>query len=175
MRVPGPGLTAVVGAAALVTLILPSAVVAAEPAAVSGTAVHRFSTAVTHSEEPTATGSIRRSTDIVEIDGDLRGKVLYHATSEVDTTSGTLEVTGKQLFSGTVLGSEPLIFYDEEFRFEGDLETGAVRGEVLLRRSEDAGPGAYETCHLVVEGSGEKTPEGDVITHYSGTCTPSGE
>ena len=51
---------------------------------VSGTGVHLFSTAIIHSQTPTETGLIQRSTDIVELDGDLRGRVLYHPVSVFD-------------------------------------------------------------------------------------------
>jgi hypothetical protein len=40
--------------------------------------VHYFTTAMIHSQTPTATGMIQRSTDIIELSGDLKGRVLYH-------------------------------------------------------------------------------------------------
>ena len=136
---------------------------------VTGTAVHHFTTAIIHSETPTATGKVQRSTDIVDLSGDLKGRVLYHPTTVIDTVKGTLVNTGSQVFSGTVLGSEPVLLYDDRFRFELNLKTGGVEsGEVHLS-NRLAGPKVG--CDLVVVGSGAKTPEGDGIVEYRGTCT----
>jgi hypothetical protein len=136
---------------------------------VSGTAVHHFTTAIIHSETSTATGKVQRSTDIVELTGDLKGRVLYHPTTVIDTVKGTLVNTGSQVFSGTVLGSEPVLLYDDRFRFEVNLKTGGVEsGEVHLS-TRLAGPKVG--CDLVVVGAGTKTSEGDGIVDYRGTCT----
>ena len=137
--------------------------------AVSGRAVHYFTTAIIHSQTPTATGMIQRSTDIIELSGDLKGRVLYHPTSVFDFVKGTLVNTGNQVFSGTVLGSSPVLLHDDEFRFEVDLNTGGLEsGEVHLT-DRIAGPKIQ--CDLVAVGAGEKTPEGDSVVDYSGTCT----
>ena len=137
--------------------------------AVSGRAVHYFSTAMIHSQTPTATGMIQRSTDIIELSGDLKGRVLYHPTSVFDFVKGTLVNTGNQVFSGTVLGSAPVLLHDDEFRFEVNLNTGGLEsGEVHLT---DSIAGPKIRCDLVAVGVGEKTPEGDAIVDYSGTCT----
>ena len=137
--------------------------------AVSGRAVHYFTTAIIHSQTPTATGTIQRSTDIIELSGDLKGRVLYHPTSVFDFVKGTLVNTGNQVFSGTVLGSAPVLLHDDEFRFEVDLNTGGLEsGEVHLT-DRIAGPKIQ--CDLVAVGAGEQTPEGDSIVDYSGTCT----
>jgi len=135
---------------------------------VSGTAIHHFTTALIHTEKPTATGKVQRSTDIIDLDGDLKGRVLYHPTTVIDTVKGRLVNTGSQVFSGTVLRSEPVLLYDDRFRFEVDLKTGGVEsGEVHLSNSL-AGPKV--SCDLTVVGSGAKTPEGDGIVQYRGTC-----
>ena len=134
---------------------------------VSGTGVHRFSTAVIHSQENTATGMIQRSTDIVELEGDLDGRVLYHPVSVFDFASGTLINTGQQVFSGTVLGSEPVLIRDEEFRFEVNLATGQTVGEIYLEH-RIAGPRIR--CRLQVDGNGTMTPEGDAVVEYQGLC-----
>ena len=137
--------------------------------AVSGRAVHYFTTAIIHSQTPTATGMIQRSTDIIELSGDLKGRVLYHPTSVFDFVKGTLVNTGNQVFSGTVLGSSPVLLHDDEFRFEVNLNTGGLEsGEVHLT-DRIAGPKIQ--CNLVAVGAGEKTPEGDSVVDYSGTCT----
>ena len=135
---------------------------------VSGTAIHRFTTAIIHSQKPTVTGKIQRSTDLVELRGDLKGHVLYHPVTVIDTVGGTLVNTGSQVFSGTVLASEPVLLYDDRFRFEVNLRTGAESGEVHLS-TRLAGPKVG--CDLVVVGAGRKTPEGDSIVEYRGTCT----
>ncbi len=137
--------------------------------AVSGRAVHYFTTAIIHSQTPTATGMIQRSTDIIELSGDLKGRVLYHPTSVFDFVKGTLVNTGNQVFSGTVLGSPPVLLHDDEFRFEVNLTSGGLEsGEVHLT---DRIAGPKIRCDLVAVGAGEKTPAGDSIVDYSGTCT----
>ena len=137
--------------------------------AVSGRAVHHFTTAMIHSQTPTATGMIQRSTDIIELSGDLKGRVLYHPTSVFDFVNGTLVNTGNQVFSGTVLGSAPVLLHDDEFRFEVDLNTGGLEsGEVHL---SDRIAGPKIRCDLDAVGVGEQTPEGNSIVEYSGTCT----
>jgi hypothetical protein len=141
---------------------------------VSGGAVHFFTTAVIHSEEPTQTGKVQRSTEIIRLTGDLDGYILYHPTSTFDLAGGTLVNTGTQVFSGTVAGSEPVILHDDRFRFEVDLATGATVGEVHLSRSRDApDPGAWYECDLEVVGTG-MTPAGDAMANYSGSCTGRG-
>jgi hypothetical protein len=138
---------------------------------VSGAAVHYFSTAIIHSQEPTVTGQVQRSTDIIELTGDLHGYILYHPTSVFDFQAGTLVNTGTQIFSGSVAGSEPLILHDDEFHFEVDLATGATIGEVRLGRSNDAPQrGNWYECRLEVVGTG-LTPEGDNVSDYTGMCT----
>lgn len=142
---------------------------------VSGSAVHYFSTAIVHSREPTGTGRIQRSTDIVELSGDLRGYVLYHPTSVFDVQAETLVNTGTQVFSGTVAGSGPVLLHGDEFRFDVDLATGETTGEVHLRRSEDAPhPGHWFECDLEIVGTGQ-TPEGDNLADYTGSCTEFGD
>ena len=143
----------------------------AEPVtrSVSGSAVHFFTTAIVHSQTPTETGMIQRSTDIIELSGDLKGRVLYHPISVFDFAKGTLVNTGHQVFSGTVLGSAPVLLHDDEFRFEVDLNTGGLEsGEVHL---SDRIAGPKIRCDLVVVGAGAKTPEGNGIVDYRGTCT----
>jgi hypothetical protein len=136
---------------------------------VSGTAVHFFTTALIHSQKSTAAGMIQRSTDIIELSGDLKGRVLYHPTSVFDFVKGTLVNTGNQVFSGTVLGSPPVLLHDDEFRFEVDLKSGGLEsGEVHL---SDRLAGPKIRCDLVAVGAGAKTPEGNGIVDYSGTCT----
>lgn len=143
----------------------------ARPFAVSGSAVHFLSTAVVHSQEPTANGMVQRSTDVIELRGDLSGYVLYHPTSVFDFEAGTLVNTGTQIFSGTVAGSAPVILHDDTFRFEVDLATGATTGVVYLGRSKDAPlKGTWYECTLDVVGTGV-TPEGDNLSDYTGECT----
>ena len=135
---------------------------------VSGKAVHFFTTALIHSRETTATGMIQRSTDIVELSGDLVGRVLYHPTSVFDNVNGTLVNTGHQVFSGTVLGSAPVMLHDDTFRFDVNLRSGIESGEVHLT---DRIAGPKIRCDLVASGTGVKTPEGNALVDYTGTCT----
>jgi hypothetical protein len=136
---------------------------------VSGKAVHYFTTAIIHSQTPTATGMIQRSTDIIELSGDLKGRVLYHPTSVFDFVNGTLVNTGNQVFSGTVLGSAPVLLHDDEFRFEVNLNSGGLEsGEVHL---SDRIAGPKIRCDLGAVGAGATTPEGNSVVDYSGTCT----
>lgn len=141
---------------------------------VQGSAIHYFSTAVEHSVEPTETGQIVRSTDVIRLSGDIEGFALYHPTTVIDGRAGTLVNTGTQIFSGTIGGSDPVILHDNRFRFEVDLQTGATRGQVFLGRSEDAPHrGFWIECELTVVGTG-MTPEGDGLADYSGTCREMG-
>lgn len=133
---------------------------------VAGSGVHLFTSAMIHSIEPTGSGHIQRSTDIIELSGDLEGRVLYQPVSVFDFTAGTLVNTGNQVFSGTVFGSEPVMIHDDTFRFEVDLATGATVGTVEFDRVI-AGP--HIQCWLDVVGTG-MTPEGDALVDYTGVC-----
>lgn len=134
--------------------------------AVSGTAVHYFSSVIVHSQEPTPTGMIQRSTDTVELSGDLKGRVLYHPVTVFDFAEGTMVNTGHQVFSGTVLGSAPVLLFDDEFRFDLDLATGAHSGEVHL---SDNLAGPKIRCDLNVVGTGLDA-NGNGLVSYTGEC-----
>ena len=133
---------------------------------VSGTGTHFFTTAIIHSQEPTPTGFIQRSTDIVELEGDVKGRVLYQPVSVFDFAAGTLVNTGHQVFSGTVLGSEPVLISDDQFRFEVDLVTGSTVGKIRLV-TPLAGPKTW--CELEAFGTGP-TDGGDATLAYTGRC-----
>lgn len=133
---------------------------------VAGTGIHYFTTAQVHSKEPTPTGYVQRSTDIVELDGDLKGRVLYHPVSVFDFAAGTLVNTGHQVFSGTVLDSEPVLIYDDEFRFEVNLFTGETVGKIFLLRTMT---GPKTQCELEARGTGS-TSGGDATIAYTGRC-----
>jgi len=133
---------------------------------VSGVGVHYFTTAIIHSQQPTASGMVQRSTDIVELDGDLEGRLLYHPVSVFDFAAGTLVNTGHQVFSGTVLGSDPVLIHDDEFRFDVNLASGETTGKVYLL---DPIAGPKIRCELDVVGTGA-TPAGDAIVAYTGRC-----
>lgn len=70
------------------------------------------------------------------------------------------------MFSGTVLGSLPVLLHDDSFRFEVDLSTGATVGIVHLEH-RIAGP--QIRCRLEVAGTG-LTPAGDAAFDYAGEC-----
>lgn len=177
-RTPGRWLQAALGIALAVGVALSTAATptasGGEALTVSGTGVHAFSTAIIHSQVATESGMIQRSSDIVTLRGDLEGHLLYHPTSIFDDEGGTLVNTGTQLFSGTVLGSEPVILHDDRFRFEVDLETGATTGAVYLGRSNDA-PAAetWFDCDLAIVGTGV-TDDGDATFTYEGSCQRNG-
>jgi hypothetical protein len=133
---------------------------------VEGSGTHYFTTAIVHSSEPTETGFIQKSTETVDLTGDLIGRLLYQPVSVFDFAKGTLVNTGHQVFSGTILGSAPVLLYDDSFRFEVDLATGATVGEVHLT-DDLAGPDIR--CKLAIVGTG-MTPEGNATFDYSGEC-----
>ncbi len=133
---------------------------------VSGTGTDILNGAIVHSKKPTATGAIQRGTEIVELGGDLNGKILYHVTTVINNHNGTLVNTGDQVFSGTIAGSEPVMIHDSKFRFEVNLATGAETGSVYLF-DHIAGP--HVRCELKVTGTG-KTGDGNPTFSYTGTC-----
>ena len=134
---------------------------------ISGTGTHFFTTAIVHSQEPSAEQwTTQRSTDIVELRGDLEGYVLYHVTSRI--VDGKMVNTGKQAFSGTIRGSEPVFLFDDEFRFEVDLASGATVGTIRLRESADAREGAYRV-DLEAAGTG-LTEDGNATIGWTGAC-----
>lgn len=133
---------------------------------VSGTGTDLLNSTVVHSKKQTATGFVQHGTEIVELAGDLNGKVLYHVTTVIDTQKGTLTNTGDQVFSGTVKGSEPVMIRDSRFRFEVNLATGAETGSVYLF-DHIAGP--HVRCQLKVTGTG-KAADGNPTFSYTGNC-----
>ena len=133
---------------------------------VSGTGTDLLNGAIVHSKQPTATGVVQHGTEIVELAGDLTGKILYHVTTVIDNQKGTLTNTGDQVFSGTIAGSEPAMIHDSRFRFEVNLATGADRGSVYLF---DHVAGPRVSCQLKVTGTG-KTADGNPTFKYAGSC-----
>jgi hypothetical protein len=133
---------------------------------VSGTGTDLLNGAIVHSKAQTATGVIQHGTEMVELSGDLVGKVLYHVTTVIDNQSQTLTNTGDQVFSGTIKGSEPVMLHDSRFKFEVNLATGNEMGSVHLT-DHVAGPAA--SCELKVTGSG-KAADGNPTFKYKGTC-----
>lgn len=163
--------TAAVAAAWLTGALGLSEGAAAAPAGrvvqVAGTGVDLHNTLIVHSETKTPSGVLQRSTEIVELNGDLHGKVLYQVTTVIDSAKGTLVNTGSQVYSGTVAGSEPVMLYDHRFRFEVNLATGAEHGVVYLV-GHLAGPRVQ--CRLRVTGTGKDAP-GNPTFSYRGECT----
>jgi hypothetical protein len=166
-RIKTAGLFFVVVASAVTRI----AAFAVEPTAertikVSGTGTDLLNGALIHSKKPTVTGMIQRGTEIVELSGDLRGKILYHVTTVIDNQKGTLVNTGDQVFSGTIAGSEPVMIHDSRFRFQVKLASGAESGSVYL---SDHIAGPHVRCELKVTGTG-KTADGNPTFSYTGTC-----
>ena len=121
--------------------------------------------------DATSTGLIQQSTEIVELHGDLRGRVLYHVTSVFDFVNGTLVNTGDQVYSGTIAGSAPAMIHDDQFRFEVNLITGKETGHVFLF-DHIAGPKVR--CTLEAVGTGLNA-QGNPTFTYSGECTFRGQ
>lgn len=134
---------------------------------VAGSGLDHLTTAVIHSKKSTSTGTIQESTEIVELSGDLKGRVLYHVTTVVDSVHGTLVNTGDQVYSGTIAGSAPVMIHDDQFRFDVNLATGRERGRVYLF-GHIAGPKVR--CTLDVVGTGMNA-EGNPTFTYKGQCT----
>jgi len=134
---------------------------------VAGTGYDELNGAMVHSKQKTATGVIQRSTEIVVLDGDLHGRVLYQVTSVIDDKAGTLVNSGNQVFSGTVAGSAPVMLYDSMFRFYVNLKTGEEHGSVYFT---DRLAGPHVQCELQVVGMGKRA-DGNPAFKYTGTCT----
>jgi hypothetical protein len=139
----------------------------AEVLQVRGTGTDLLNGEIVHLKSTTPTGEMRKSTGIVELRGDLKGKVLYHLTAELDYTKGTLVKTGDQVFSGTIVGSEPVMIHDSKFRLEINLTTGAESGSVYLF---DHITGPTVECELRINGTG-LSADGNRTFSYEGTCT----
>lgn len=138
---------------------------------VAGTGFDDLKNAIVHWKKPTPTGVIQQSTEVVELYGDLRGRVLYHVTSVFDFANGTLVNTGDQVYSGTIAGSAPVMLHDNQFRFDVNLSTGADTGRVFLF-NHIAGPKVR--CTLDGVGTGVNS-DGNPTFEYSGTCTFRGD
>lgn len=177
---PAPAIALALGCAFALSPVMPGRITSADPGnprpaavraqaqPVKGTATDMLTTAIVHSTASTATGKVEASTETIELTGDLRGRVLYQPTSVYDFAKGTLVNTGRQVFSGTVLGSAPVLLYDDTFRFEVDLKTGNEKGEVHLTRNL-AGPEVR--CDLKIAGISRKAADGNPIVDYTGECT----
>jgi hypothetical protein len=134
---------------------------------VAGQGVDLLNAAIVHSTELTQTGKIQKSTETIELSGDLNGRVLYHVTSVFDFVQGTLVNTGNQVYSGTIAGSAPVMIHDDQFRFTVNLATGEESGEVSLF-NHISGPKVR--CSLTVAGTGVNS-EGNPTFTYRGQCT----
>ena len=134
---------------------------------VAGSGMDHLDTAIVHSKVNTPTGMIQKSTETVELRGDLKGRVLYHVTSVFDFVHGTLVNTGNQVYSGTIAGSAPVMIHDDQFRFDVNLVTGQESGAVYLF-NHIAGPKVR--CQLKVVGTGINA-DGNPTFDYTGECT----
>ena len=139
---------------------------AARTVQVAGSGVDFLNSAIVHSTETTPTGMIQKSTETVELNGGLRGRVLYHVTSVFDFVKGTLVNTGNQVFSGTIAGSEPAMIHDDQFHFDVNLGSGTETGSVFL---VDRIAGPKVRCVLEVAGTGVNS-EGNPTFNYNGEC-----
>lgn len=137
---------------------------------VIGTAIHFESDGIEHSVVPTDDGYVRTSTDIVELSGDLQGRAVFQPVSTVDLVERTIVNTGSQVFSGTVLGSYPVMLHDDGFRFDINLNTGETNGEIFLT---DRLSGPNVRCILEMQVTG-RTSEGYNLSDYWGKCKLNG-
>jgi hypothetical protein len=158
--------------AALFASSIPCATAATRTIHVTGTGVDELKTAIVHSKVTTPTGIIQRSTESVELHGDLTGRVLYHVTTVIDFAKNTLTNTGDEVYSGTIAGSEPVLIHDDQFRFTVDLAAGVERGDVYMI-DQIAGPKVR--CTLHVAGPSRVNADGNPIFAYYGDCTFRGE
>jgi len=133
---------------------------------VTGSGIDLLNATVVYSKKPTPTGMIQKGTEIIELTGDLTGKILYHVTTVINNQKGTLTNTGDQVFSGTILGSDPVMLHDSRFHFQVNLATGADNGSVYL---DDHIAGPRVKCELNVTGTG-KSADGNPTFNYTGTC-----
>lgn len=133
---------------------------------VAGSGFDDLANAIVHWQKPTPTGVTQQSTEIVELFGDLRGRVLYHVTTVIDFANGTLVNTGDQVYSGTVAGSAPVLIHDDQFRFDVNLATGEETGQVFLV-NHIAGPKIR--CQLDIVGTGINA-QGNPTFDYTGEC-----
>ena len=138
--------------------------------AVAGAGVDLLTTALVHSKDSTASRMVQKSTEIVELTGDLTGRVLYQVTTEIDFVRKMLVNTGNQVYSGTVAGSAPVMLHDDRFRFQVNLATGEEQGRVYLT-NHVAGPKVR--CTLDVKGTGPNA-QGNPTFTYRGECTMPG-
>ncbi len=143
---------------------------------VSGTAIHYFDSVpgrapITHEAMPTESGMKLRTTDTIDLFGDLEGRVLYQPQTVIDSVDGTLVNTGNQVFSGTVLGKGPVLLHDNLFRFDVNLRTGETVGKVFLTDHID---GPVADCILEIVGTGF-SDEGNGLAAYSGRCRIMGD
>jgi hypothetical protein len=138
--------------------------------AVSGTGVDLLTTALVHSKDSTASRMVQKSTEIVELTGDLTGRVLYQVTTEIDFVHKMLVNTGNQVYSGTIAGSAPVMLHDDRFRFQVNLATGEEHGRVYLA-DHIAGPKVR--CTLDAKGTGPNA-QGNPTFTYRGECTMGG-
>ena len=93
--------------------------------------------------------------------------MLYHPTTVIDFATNTLTNTGHQVFSGTILGSEPVLIADDSFFFNVDMSPGGATTGTAFLSDRIAGPRAR--CVIQIVGTG-MTAEGDGLAEYSGRC-----
>ena len=143
---------------------------------VSGTGIHYFDdmpgrNVITHESRPTSTGLNQRTTETIDLFGDLEGRVLYQPDTVINFAECSLMNTGNQVFSGTVLGVGPVLLHDDLFRFDVNTCTGETVGKVFLVDRID---GPVVDCVIDIVGTGF-TEEGNGLAEYSGRCRIRGQ
>ena len=135
---------------------------------VSGTAIHYASTSWVHPNtfQATETGFTLVSTDFVEIFGDIQGRAVSQLFTTYNEVEGTIVNTGHQVFSGTVFGSDPVMLYDDDFRFEIDLVAGETTGDIYLI---DQISGPKVRCIFSMQSTGQDADLNN-LSEYFGQC-----
>jgi hypothetical protein len=138
---------------------------------VSGTGIHYFDdqpgrNVIVHQVIPTETGIRQRSTETIDLFGDLEGRVLYQPETVINNETGMLVNHGNQVFSGTVLGVGPVLLHDDLFRFEVNLQTGDTVGRAYLIDRID---GPRVACIIDIVGTGFDE-NGNGLADYVGRC-----
>ena len=143
---------------------------------VSGTGIHYFDdmpgrNVITHESRPTSQGEFRRTTETIDLFGDLEGRVLYQPETVINFAECSLVNTGNQVFSGTVLGEGPVLLHDDLFRFDVNICTGETVGKAFLVDRID---GPFVDCVIDIVGTGF-TEEGNGLAEYTGRCRIRGQ
>ncbi len=134
---------------------------------VSGTGIHDFNTVIVHRDRKKPNWQKTITTETIDLSGDLEGRVLYQPVGVYDFVEGTLVNTGRQVFSGTILGSRPVMLFDDEYRFDVNLHTGEVLGRAYLTERLS---GPRIRCEIEIRGGDTPSVDNRTSSTYKGVC-----